>query len=189
MTTAEVSPWTVVLSEMAPNLEVFVELNSVGNPQLNVLAIFPLLNITTLTLDINPVGISLRRAFGQLPRLKKVIAVKDCALEVIKELTLKCENYDDTQLSDYYSVTFPALECLSFVKGLFESDTLEILQDCLMERCERNAEILKLEFLDCCELFCSDVKSLREIVVDVEWDEVELVVEYSYNYHYQYSYD
>ena len=55
-----------------------------------------------------------------------------------------------------------------------------------MERYERNAELLKLEFLDCSELFCSDVERLQEIVVDVEWDEIELVVEYEYSYDYKY---
>ncbi len=41
-----------------------------------------------------------------------------------------------------------------------------------MERCERNAEIRKLAFLNCLSLYGSDVEHLREIV-DVEWDELE----------------
>jgi hypothetical protein len=39
-----------------------------------------------------------------------------------------------------------------------------------MERYERGAELLKLKLTDCYGLSYKKVESLREIVVDVEWD-------------------
>jgi len=45
--------------------------------------------------------------------------------------------------------------------------------DCLMERCERNAEIQTLCLDECSYLSSDDVERLEEIVVDVIWDGIE----------------
>jgi hypothetical protein len=165
---------------LAPNLEVIVALNTHPtpiHPEKMVRKIFPslpLTDITTLTLDINPVALLLKYTFGHLHHLKKVTVVGKCLVEFIEALGRKGRNHN-TQLSVYHSVAFPALELLWIKSGLFEdgSCTVETLQDCLMERYERKAELLKLKLTDCCKLFHSDVENLREIVVDVEWDELE----------------
>jgi hypothetical protein len=171
------------LSRIAPNLEVVVAQRNRSTPnrrQNVVRKIFPSLpffDITTLTLEINPVGDLLQYTIGNLPRLQGVTVVGDCIVDFIKELRRRRKDDDDRQqLSDHYSVTFPALESLWIREGDFSKErscTVEELQDCLMERCERKAELLKLKLTNCRELFRSHVEKLREIVVDVEWDERE----------------
>ena len=51
--------------------------------------------------------------------------------------------------------------------------SVDMLLDCLMERCERNAEVQTLRLDDCSYLSSDDVKRLEEIVVDVIWDGIE----------------
>ena len=48
-----------------------------------------------------------------------------------------------------------------------------MLLDCLMERCERNAEIQTLRLDNCYYISSNDVKRLEEIVVNVIWDGVD----------------
>ena len=50
---------------------------------------------------------------------------------------------------------------------------VDMLLDCLMERCERNAEIQTLRLDNCYYISSNDVKRLEEIVVNVIWDGVD----------------
>jgi len=128
-------------SSVAPNLDVTAPRKVVLE---NIFPSLLLFNITTLTLNTGRTG------------------------EFIKELS---RNIDES--SDYYSVPFPALEFLWIQEGDFskkKSRIVEELQDCLMERYERKAELLKLKFTHCHKLYHSHLEKLREIVVDVEAD-------------------
>ena len=54
---------------------------------------------------------------------------------------------------------------------------LGLLKDCLIQRYECGAEIQKLCLYDCFHLEEQDVWELANIVADVEWDEMEQIVE------------
>ena len=51
--------------------------------------------------------------------------------------------------------------------------SVDFLQDCLIERRDRNAPIKKLALADCFFLFEEDVENLEEIVPEVDWDGYE----------------
>jgi hypothetical protein len=145
--------------------------NSAQNVLRRTFPSLPLSNVTTLTLDIYPALGFLEGALDQLSRLQEVKVGRGCTAEFIQALKHKPENYND-EPSAYYSVSFPALQSLWIHSCWFAEDgcTAENLQDCLMERCERRADLLKLKLTSCYRLRDDDVARLREIVCDVEWD-------------------
>jgi hypothetical protein len=154
-----------------PDLQLVLSLPTFAQNMLR--PIFPplsLFNITSLILDIDPVDVYLEDTFGQLSRLQNVKVVGNCTGDFIRALTSKPQYYK-AEHSAYHSVSFPALQSLWIETFSFgRSGALEDLQNCLMERCERRAELLKLKLTDCSELSYKNVGSLREIVIDVEWD-------------------
>ena len=77
-------------------------------------------------------------------------------------------------------VACPALQSLEILNPVFspghvDGFSFEELRDCLMERCNRNAELRKLILSACINIYAGDVALLREIVVDVDWDQWEEV--------------
>ncbi|KAG5723409.1 hypothetical protein E4T56_gene13779 [Termitomyces sp. T112] len=76
------------------------------------------------------------------------------------------------------AVYFPQLKSLtmedvSFVDGdTSATTTLSDLQNCLVERSERKAEIQELRLQECSHLLEEDVKALRYFVPSVDWDEI-----------------
>ena len=63
------------------------------------------------------------------------------------------------------------------------SISVDMLLDCLMERCERDAEVLQTLHLNhCYRISSDDVARLKEVVVDVIWDGVEQELEVSTQY-------
>jgi hypothetical protein len=94
-----------------PDLQLMLSLPTFAQ---NILRpIFPslqLFNITSLTLDIDPVDVFLEDTFGQLSRLQNVKVVGDCS-GFIRALTSKPQYYK-AEHSVYYSVSFPALQSL-----------------------------------------------------------------------------
>ncbi|TFK39789.1 hypothetical protein BDQ12DRAFT_628705 [Crucibulum laeve] len=81
--------------------------------------------------------------------------------------------------ADVPETSFPALQKLLIHNTDFDGDHTEAyfevegLVDCLIERYERGVEIRKLGIEDCTHLLEEHVDQFREIVVDLEWDEVE----------------
>ena len=78
----------------------------------------------------------------------------------------------------YYKVTCPALQSFKILDVIFSPDhedgfSFEELEDCLVERYNRNAaanaELRKLILSGCVNLFKEDVDLLREVVVDIDW--------------------
>ncbi|KAG5638349.1 hypothetical protein H0H81_000482 [Sphagnurus paluster] len=75
-------------------------------------------------------------------------------------------------------VHFPHLKSLAIEQAGFDDmgvspSKFENFRDCMMERCERKAEIQELIFTECTYLFLEHIELLREIVTSVEWDEIE----------------
>ena len=138
---------------------------------------FPLSRLKTLYLSIDISQVVLRECFGNLPQLRNVTVSGKATLAFIRALIHKSRGHN-RRPKVYYGVTFPALESLKITEAIFSPDheggfTFEELQDCLMERCNRNAEVRKLTLYDCFCLYERDVDLIREIVVDVDWDEQE----------------
>ena len=84
----------------------------------------------------------------------------------------------ENSIAAYRTVCFPKLRyiCLNgndFAGKHFNSISVDTLMECLMERCERNAEVQELHLENCYNLSEDDIEGLREIVVNVEWDGIE----------------
>ena len=84
----------------------------------------------------------------------------------------------ENSIAAYRTVCFPKLRyiCLNgndFTGKHFNSISVDTLMECLMERCERNAEVQELYLENCYNLSEDDVEGLREIVVNVERDGIE----------------
>ena len=47
---------------------------------------------------------------------------------------------------------------------------VDMLLDCFMERCERNAKVQVLRLDDCSYVSSDEVEKLKEVAVDVIWD-------------------
>ena len=138
---------------------------------------FPLSTLKTLHLNIDINKAVLKECFGNLPQLRNVTVFGKATLAFIRALISKSKGHNRRPKA-YYGVTFPALESLDIMEAIFSPDheggfPFEELRDCLMERCNRKAEVRKLTLFDCFCLYKRDVDLLREIVVDVDWDEQE----------------
>lgn len=134
----------------------------------------PLFEVQTLVID-NDLGQDvIRRSFGQSTDIRCVeLEVGAGVSDFLQVLTYKPEGYEYLE-SAYRSLTFPALQSLKFNRVSFSPIVeFEVVLDCLMERYERGAELQKLIFHNCFYIDKDDVRLLREIVADVEWDEIE----------------
>ena len=113
------------------------------------------------------------KTFGKLPVLKWV-CVRDYEPDSFLEALVYKTKAAETSKTAYSNVSFPKLcyihlECTNFSS----TGSCEKLLDCLMERYERKAEVQVLRLVDCYYITSIQVKSLKEIVVDVIWDEIE----------------
>ena len=139
-----------------------------------IIPVLPVVKLVTLVLNIDVTVEQnfLVATFGNLPQLRNVSITGTGTNNFLLALLHKPDNYN-TCASAYYSTSFPALRSIAFSGVIFTPDTASHLEDCLMERWERNAEIRKLIFSDCSSLYTYDVQRLREIVVNVDWDGLE----------------
>jgi len=76
------------------------------------------------------------------------------------------------------TVYFPHLKSLviedmSFEEHADKSAPFDDLQNCIKERFERKAEIQELRLRECSHLYEGKVEELKEIVPNIDWDEVE----------------
>ena len=126
-----------------------------------------LFDLQTLMIDVDFGQGAIRRHFGRSSNIQYVeLGSEDAVSEFLDVLTYKPEGYEHLE-SAYHSVTFPALQSLKFDRLSFD---LVVVLDCLMERYERGAELRKLILQNCYCVDEDEVRSLREIVDDVEWD-------------------
>ena len=108
---------------------------------------------------------------GKLPLLDSVSAEVDSAQSFFKALVYKTKAAEKSKTA-YRNVTFPKLRYIH-LDDFFTATTsvkVDMLLDCLMERCERNAEVQVLCLGRHYPISSNDVKRLKEIVVDVIWE-------------------
>ena len=117
------------------------------------------------------------KTFGRLPLLEGVCVHNDTQNPFFKALVHKTKAAEESKTA-YLDLSFPNLRYIHLERTTFSlvssgGTSVDILLDCLMERCERNAEVQVLRLDDCYSIYSCDVERLKEIVVDVIWDGVE----------------
>ncbi|KAF8902091.1 hypothetical protein CPB84DRAFT_1707887 [Gymnopilus junonius] len=120
---------------------------------------------------------TLAESFGTLPHLRSLSVsgsnAHNLVLALQKVQLHPSTNYRDTPPSLY----FQSLCSISMDDIYFYDDdgdmTVGLLEDCFIWRYECGAEIHTLKLTECSRLVSSDVERLREIIVDIEWDELE----------------
>jgi hypothetical protein len=120
---------------------------------------------------------TLAKTFGKLPLLERVCVQGSSPNSFLEALVCKTKAAEKSKTA-YRNVSFPKLRYIHLEGTRFSAtgsmDTsVDMLLDCLMERCERNAEVQTLRLDECSYLSPDDVERLDEIVVDVIWDGVE----------------
>ena len=109
------------------------------------------------------------KTFGKLPRLELVWVQSDAPLSFLEALVYKRKRSKRVSFRKLRSIY---LEGTVFATSP-RSVSIDMLLDCLMERCERKAEVQVLSLDDCYYISSDDVKRLKEIVVEVNWDGIE----------------
>ena len=106
------------------------------------------------------------QTFEALPNLQKVCLSRDITGHFLSTLMRKPDGFERSQVA-WDINTFPSLHTLMLEQFCTSTD-IEALQECLMERCERNAPIQNLTISLEAEVAESDVKILQELVVKLE---------------------
>jgi hypothetical protein len=111
------------------------------------------------------------KTFGKLPLLKRVCVQSSASSSFFEALVYKTMAAEKSKTA-YYNVSFPKLRHIHLEGTEFyaRSISVEMLLDCLMERCERKAGVQELCLDDCYHIWSGDVERLKEVVVDVTWD-------------------
>ncbi|KAF8195573.1 hypothetical protein BJ912DRAFT_1141215 [Pholiota molesta] len=126
---------------------------------------------------------TIANTFGTLPCVRSVVAASGAAESFINALKLRLhdDKMEPTIADPTPTLYFPRLSSISLLdvnfNGGLDGLTIENLQDCLIQRYEYGAEIEKLTLSDCIRLSEEDVDLLSEIVVDVDWDGLEVFTE------------
>ena len=112
------------------------------------------------------------KTFGKLPLLERVCLQRILPPSLLEALVYKTKAAEKSEAA-YLNVSLPKLRNIHLVHIDFWDDiSFDTLLDCLMERCERNAEIQVLQ-LEGCSFYSESsykVERLKEVVVDVIWD-------------------
>ena len=113
------------------------------------------------------------KTFGTLPLLERVCMQSYTAQWFLKALVYKSKATDKS-ITAYRNVSFPKLRyiCLegtNFGPTSLGYVSLDMLLDCLMKRCERNAKVQIVRLDGFYHASSDDVARLKE-VVDVIWD-------------------
>jgi len=107
-------------------------------------------------------------AFGRLPNLERISLSVINRIPFINALMHKPFDYNSSPAA-WDSAILPRLHTLVFGgHPLRSKDEVRVLQDCLIERCERNAPLQKLIVKMGWNMRDNDIALLREIVVDLE---------------------
>ena len=117
------------------------------------------------------------KTFGKLPLLKRVSVHGSAPYSFLEALVYKAEAAEKSKTA-YRKVSFPKLRHIELEGTEFfatgpRSISVDMLLDCLMERCERKAEVRMLHLDNCYYISSDEVERLNEIVVDVIWDGIE----------------
>ncbi|PPR06645.1 hypothetical protein CVT26_001187 [Gymnopilus dilepis] len=169
----------VALGTAAPNLDLVLQTNE--RPSRQLVQLFcnamPLTNLVRLSLRnvtfLSPVALA--ETFGVLPNLRSVSVFGDFAYNFVLALQeVRPINTASTK-AEVIPLYFHSVRSISLSNVTFDDNdlTFEMLQDCLMWRYECGAEIRELKLTECSRLEWDSVELLREIVVNVDWDEIE----------------
>ena len=114
--------------------------------------------------------------FGKLPLLKRVRVNGSALHSFLRALVHKTMAAEKSKKA-YYNPSFPNLRYIDLIGCDFSgtgsrSASVDMLLDCLMERCERRAVVRELDLKDCYYISSDDVERFEE-VVDVIWDGIE----------------
>ena len=117
--------------------------------------------------------------FGMLPLLERVCMHSYATQSFLEALVYRTKATKESKTA-YCNVSFPKLRYI-YLKGTnfntrnLDNVSVDMLLDCLMERCERNteAQVLHLDSDDFCTILSVDIARLKE-VVDVIWDKEDL---------------
>ena len=117
------------------------------------------------------------KTFGKLPLLKRVYVQGSATHSFLDALVYKTKAAEKSETA-YRNVSFPKLrqidlEGTKFFTGDPRYISVDKVLDCLMERCERKAEVQVLRLDNCYSIWSVDVERFKEIVVDVIWDGIE----------------
>jgi hypothetical protein len=119
---------------------------------------------------------TLAKTFGKLPLLERV-CVQGSSPNLFLEALVYKTKATEKSITAYRNVSFPNLRYI-YLDGADFSATgsmntsVDMLLDCLMERCERNSEVQMLRLDDCFYISSDEVERLKE-VFDVIWDGLE----------------
>ena len=109
------------------------------------------------------------KTFGKLPLLERVCVHSLVTPEFLEALAYKSKAAEKSNTA-YRNVSFRKLRYL-YLRGTdFDSTLFDQILDCVMERCERNAELQVLRLDGRYQISRKDLERLTEIVVDVIWD-------------------
>ena len=143
-----------------------------GSPGFLLQTIFPTVRSTSLRAlawsNIGP-GINTRLIVdisGRLPNLERIRLKGIRSSPFVDALMHKPSDYNSSPAA-WGSVTFPRLYMLEFPQEL-KVEEIRLLQDCLIERCERNAPLQQLIIELHTDVGDRDVTLLREIVADLQ---------------------
>ena len=116
------------------------------------------------------------KTFGKLPLLEQVYLHGSALRSFVGALVHKTDEVEESE-TPYHDVSFPKLCHINLARIYFfstkRSILIEMLLDCLMERCERKVEVRVLRLKHCYCVSSDDVERLKEVVVHVIWDGVE----------------
>jgi hypothetical protein len=124
--------------------------------------------------DVNLSEATWLNAFGHLTSLRSLHFRGSFSCRLLSALSTRLEENDDTGeifLSGLHDLW---LEEVDFKDTSDRTDSFRELQDCLMTRCHWDAELHELYLRQCSYLYSEDVELLKEMVVDVYWDETEV---------------
>ncbi|KAF8902094.1 hypothetical protein CPB84DRAFT_1846505 [Gymnopilus junonius] len=144
-------------------------------------ASMPLTNLVRLRLyptSILPLSWkTLAETLGVLPHLCSVSVSGGLAHSFVLALQEIQPNRLSTTVGPV-PVYFPSLRSISLENVTFDSHyedlNIGLLQDCLIWRYDCGAEIRQVNLMECSRLDCDAVDLLREIIIDVEWDDLEV---------------
>ena len=114
------------------------------------------------------------KTFGKLPLLKRVCVQSSASHSFLEALVYRSKEAEKSKTA-HRNVSFPKLRYIDLNGTDFSARdpryiSVNMLLDCLMERCERKAEVRRLRLHHCYHIRSDDIERLKEIVVHVIWD-------------------
>ncbi|KDR85147.1 hypothetical protein GALMADRAFT_260847 [Galerina marginata CBS 339.88] len=167
------------MSYIIPNVELLLSKQMVWTTTMrdktlmDVCGALPLKNLVGLHLESNAIFTphTLAEAVGTLPQLRSMYTVGRNIRMFIQAL----QETQNLTTSTNPGLYFRALHSIFLRDVIFGEDiTMQAVQDCLIWRYECGVEVLKLKLEECYQIAEDDVSLLGDIIVDLEWDGLEL---------------